>query len=185
MCGAVVLALVLGACTGGGAGKKTGGAPTNSGRPVRATVHWDLRHGHSARDVQWRGPDSFEVGGGVQTKLELPGRTFQDRVDRFGADKQGGQVADVVVFYPGSSISAAYTRARRLAEEWKCDTRPLDAWYANLKGHPTVSGDLPAVLSESIGHKPTGPGGPIPSIEIPYSFDDANPAMVKLEFFWR
>lgn len=163
----------------------TGNVPTNTGGPVKATVHWDLRDGHSTKQVKWRGQSSFEVGGGVQVKLELPGRTFQDRVDRFGAGKQSDQISDISMYYPGASVSAAYTRARKLAQEWNLDARQLDAWYANQKSHPSRPADLPQVLANSSGLKPTGPGGPIPSVEILYSFDQANPAMVKIEFFWR
>lgn len=178
-----VLALALGACSGG-TDKKGGGAPTSSGGPVRATVHWDLRKSHSAKQVKWRGSSMVDLEGGVQVKIQLPGRTFQDRVDRFGAFKANGQVADISVYYPGTSIAAAYTQARRLAQEWKCDTKPLDTWYANEKAHSDPPGGLTEALATSIGQRPTGPGGPEPSAEILYSFDDSKPAMVKFTFSW-
>lgn len=178
-----VLALVLGACTGGDTGKRAGGVPTSSGGPVRATVHWDLRHGHSAEDVKWRGPSWVDLDGGVQMKLQLPGGTFQDRFDRFAAENANGQIDDIIIYYPGAKLAPAYARARRLAQQWGIDTHPLDTWYATQKVRPSGPEDQADALAPGV--KPTGPGGPIPTVQIIYSFDDANPNIVKLEFFWK
>lgn len=179
---AACLALALGACAGGGTGKKTGRVPTNTGAPVRATVHWDLRNGHSAKQVKWRGPSAVDLEGGVQVKLQLPGATFQDRVDRFGALNSDGEITDISLSYPSMKLAPAYARARRLAQAWKINTHPLDTWYATQKARPSPPADQADALAT--GFDPTGPGGPVPSVEITYSFDDANPNVVKLEFAW-
>lgn len=104
----------------------------------------------------------------------------QGRVDRFDAFEQSGQISDVSVFYPGAKLAPASTRARRLALERKIDPRPLDAWYATEKTRP--ADDQEDVLATTL--KPTGPGGLVPSIENLYSFDDANPNLIKLQFSW-
>lgn len=186
---AAALALAVAGCAGGGGhppGKNGGTASSSSSNgKVRATVYWDLRKSHSVKQVKWQGPSSFELDGGVQARVDLPGATFQDRVDRFGASRDGDQVDDIVMFYPGVKVGEAYTHARQLAKKWNLDTTQLDAWYANQKAHPSRPPDIPSVLANAIGFKPTGPGGPVTSVEIHYSFDDANPCMVSIEFFWR
>lgn len=170
---AAVLSLALCACTGGPYGHGGKGP----------TVHWDLRNGHSVKQVKWYSDSTAFDLNNVQLTLQLPGHTFQGRVDRFDAFKESSQVSDVSVFYPGAKLAPAYTRARRLAQEWGINPRPLDTWYATQKARPSLPDDQADALAT--GFTPTGPGGPIPSIEIIYSFDDAYPNTVVLEFFWK
>jgi hypothetical protein len=177
--------MVTAAACGGTPARKGGTVSPSASGPVKATVRWDLRTGHSVKQVPWRGPSSFEVGGGVQVNLRLPGGTFAGRVDRFGADRQGDDISDIVMFWPGASVADAYARAKRLGQAWGLDTHNLDTWYQRQKSNPAKPADLPNVIANSAGMKPTGPGGPIPSAEITYSFNEKAPAMVKLQFFWK
>lgn len=183
-----VSALVVAAtaCTGGGdGGKRTGSPRPNPTGPVKATVDWDLSQGHSTKQVKWRGQSSFEVGGGVDVRLKLPGVIFHDRVDRFGADREGDQISDIVIYWPGDTIDGAYARVKQLAPTWRLDTANLESWHRNLQASPGRPADLPRVIANAHGLKPTGPGGPVASAQISYSFDTSYPAMVKLEFFWK
>lgn len=180
------LALTVTACTGGDGQKKpTTPPPPKPTGPVKTTVRWDLRDGHAVKGVKWRGGTSFEVGGGVKVRLRLPGGTVTERVDRFGADREGDQIRDIVMYWPGASVDDAYANAKRLARTWRLDTRNLDAWHARLKATPGRPADLPNVIANPKDFKPTGPGGPLASAEIRYSFDESHPAMVKLQFFWQ
>lgn len=178
-------ALVLAAaCTGGGP-KPPATPPAQTTGPAKTTIRWDLSHGHAVSQVKWRGGTSFEVGGGVKVRLRLPGGIATERVERFGADRDGGTIRDIVMYWPGASVDDAYANAKRLARTWRLDTRNLDAWHRRLKANPGRPADLPAVIANPAGLRPTGPGGPLASAEIRYSFDAAHPAMVKLQFFWR
>jgi len=177
------IALVLAAACTGGRKPPASPSPRTTG-PVAATIRWDLSHGHAVDQVRWRGGSSFEVGGGVKVRLRLPGGTVTERVQRFGADRDGGRIRNVVMYWPGDSVDGAYGRAKRLARTWRLDTRNLDAWHRALKASPGRPADLPTVIANASGLRPTGPGGPIATAEIRYSFDTAHPAMVKLQFFW-
>lgn len=167
-----VFALALCACTGGPDG--------HGGKGL--TVHWDLRKGHSVKQVKWYSDSTAFDLNNVQLTLQLPGHTFTDRVDSFGALNESGQISVIDIDYPGAKLAPAYTRARRLAQEWKINPRPLDTWYATQRSRPSMPDDQAHALA--VGFKPTGPGGPVPSIEIIYSFDDATPNIVQLEFAW-
>lgn len=182
----VTLALTAAACTGTGGGKQSTMTPRPSPTgSAKSTVSWDLSHGHAVRQVTWHGSTSFEIGGGVKVRLRLPGGTATERVERFGADRDGGQIRNIVMYWPGTSVDDAYANAKRLARIWRLDAHNLDTWHDGLKANPGRPADLPRVIANPAGLKPTGPGGPLASVEIRYSFDTANPAMVKLQFFWR
>lgn len=149
-------------------------------------VDWDLRHGHTAAQVHWHGGSSFELDDGVQVRLRLPDdKVFDERVDRFGADRDGTQVRDVLLYYPASSVPQAHSRADRLGRRWEIDMRNIDAWYERERANPHHGDDIPTASTGGQDSTPIGARGPIPTLETLYSFDDARPVVVKLEFFWK
>lgn len=70
------------------------------------------------------------------------------------------------------------------AERFKLSTSPFDEWRTEAtSGKSPAERDNRALSSGSIDD-PLAKGGPVPSVNIVYSFDDEKPATVALELFW-
>lgn len=185
---ALVTALGVSGCGGSddhqakGTGNVHAEKPTG---PVKATVNWDLSKGHTAAQVKWKGKDAFELDGGVRVKVKLPeGKTLDERVQRFGAERNGDNIRNLRLFYPASSVAEAYAQAKRLGSDWHVNMRHFDAWYKRQKEHPSRPDDIPDVSTGGQDSKAIGDGGPVPIIETSYSFDKSKPVLLQFQLFW-
>jgi hypothetical protein len=149
-------------------------------------VHWDLRHSHTKKDVQWTNAQTAQEVAHVDVTLLLPpDRSFigQDVTVRMSA--QGEQVQILSVFYVPTSLDDGYQHAKRLAHDWQLDATSLDAWYQEVQsGRKQGVRDRDAHFPVALTGKPLGPGGPTPYARIVYSFDEQNPALLDFELQW-
>jgi hypothetical protein len=157
-----------------------GGSDTAEGD--EAMIDWDLSQSHTMDDVDWPKPDlsAVEISPVEQVRIELPeGRSFEsdgDTVHDITLDRRGRTVRNVQIDSHPRSAADAHELAVQWAEEWDLSREPLDRWRDGATKTPAITSGRPV---ESIGDD-----GPIPIVEIRNSFQDENPALVSLQFYW-
>ena len=170
-----LVACVLLALTG------CGGSDTASGDD-QAMIDWDLSKTHTMEDVDWPKPDlsAVEISPVEQVRIELPeGRSFEsdgDVVHDITLDRRERIVRNVQIDSHPRSAADAHELAVSWAQEWGLSREPLDRWRDGATKTPVITSARPV---ERIGD-----GGPVATVEIRNSFEDENPALVSLQFYW-
>jgi uncharacterized protein YcfL len=170
-----LVACVLLALTG------CGGSDTASGDD-EAMIDWDLSQSHTMDDVDWPKPDlsAVEISPVEEVRIALPdGRSFEsdgDTVHDITLDRRDRTVRNVQIDSHPRSEADAHELAVRWAEEWDLSPEPLDRWRDGATKTPAITSGRPV---ERIGD-----GGPVPIVEIRNSFQDENPVLVSLQFYW-
>jgi hypothetical protein len=147
-----------------------------------AVIDWDLSRSHTVGDVDWPKPDlsAVEISPVDEVRIELPeGRSFRsdgEVVHDITLDRRDRVVRNVQIDSHPRSAADAHELAVRWADEWGLSREPLDNWRDGATKTPVITSARPA---ERIGD-----GGPVPTVEIRNSFEDANPALVSLSFYW-
>ena len=160
----------------------TGCGGSESAEGDEAMIDWNLSQSHTMDDVDWPKPDlsAVEISPVEQVRIELPqGRSFEsdgDTVHDITLDRRGRTVRNVQIDSHPRSAAEAHELAVRWAEEWELSRVPLDRWRDGAAKTPAITSGRPV---ERIGD-----GGPVPVVEIRNSFQDENPALVSLQFFW-
>ncbi len=173
---AAVLALALATVTSGGCGMERDG------------VDWDLSESHTAADVGWEGDLSArELERGPVDRITFAGgRVWTGSEDIF-LHREGDIVTDLQIRFAATTVDEAGARARDLAGEWGIDgAERIDGWERDARA--AVAAHRPDDIDRldiGAGSEPIGgPQGPVPSLQLSYSFDDDQPARVRLGFFW-
>ena len=91
-------------------------------------------------------------------------------------DRRERTVRNVQIDSHPRSEADAHALAVRWAEEWDLSREPFDRWRDGETKTPAISSARPA---ERIGD-----GGPVPVVEVRNSFQDENPVLVSLQFYW-
>jgi hypothetical protein len=160
----------------------TGCGGSESAEGDEAMIDWDLSQSHTMDDVDWPKPDlsAVEISPVEQVRIELPdGRSFEsdgDTVHDITLDRRGRTVRNVQIDSHPRSKADAHELAVQWAEEWDLSSIPLDRWRDGETKTPAITSGRPV---ERIGD-----GGPVPIVEIRNSFQDENPALVSLQFYW-
>ena len=147
-----------------------------------AMIDWDLSQSHTMDDVDWPKPDlsAVEISPVEEVRIALPdGRSFEsdgDTVHDITLDRRGDNVRNVQIDSHPRSAAGAHELAVQWAEEWDLSRVPLDRWRDGAAKTPAITSGRPV---ERIGD-----GGPVPIVEIRNSFQDENPALVSLQFYW-
>ena len=174
ICG-LALALALAACGGGD--------DPEAGKPM--TLDWNLTDSHTMDDVHWpaeqRDLDAVDLRPIASVRFRFPGgHTFTaggEDVLRVGPFRKGRIVEEIGVMSHPETVDGAYALATRWAREFGIPTEPLERWHA-------AGGKARNVVAYDTHEKRLGEGGPLPSIKLIASFDDAKPVSVNLSFFW-
>jgi hypothetical protein len=158
-----------------------GGSDTASG-DEDAMIDWDLSSSHTVDDVDWPKPDlsAVEISPVESVRIELPeGRSFEAEegvVHDVTLDRRDRVLRNVQIDSHPRSEADAHELAVSWAEEWDLSREPLDRWRDGAAKTPAITSARPA---ERIGDD-----GPVPVVEIRNSFQDDNPALVSLQFYW-
>ena len=145
-------------------------------------IDWDLSQSHTMDDVDWPKPDlsAVEISPVEQVRIALPEeRAFEsdgDVVHDITLDRRDRTVRNVQIDSHPRSEEDAHALAVRWADEWGLSREPLDRWRDGAAKTPAITSGRPA---ERIGED-----GPVPVVEIRNSFQDDNPALVSLQFYW-
>jgi hypothetical protein len=157
-----------------------GGSESDEGD--EAMIDWNLSSSHTMADVDWPKPDqsAVEISPVEQVRIELPaGRSFEsdgDTVHDITLDRRDRIVRNLQIDSHPRSEADAHELAVRWAEEWGLSREPLDRWRDG-------AAKTPAITSAPGGER-IGENGPVPTVEIRNSFEDENPALVSLQFYW-
>jgi hypothetical protein len=160
----------------------TGCGGSESAEGDEAMIDWDLSQSHTMDDVEWPKPDlsAVEISPVEQVRIELPGgRSFEsdgDTVHDITLDRRERTVRNLLIDSHPRSEEGAHALAVRWAEEWGLSREPLDRWRDGATKTPAITSGRPV---DRIGD-----GGPVPAVEIRKSFQDDNPALVSLQFYW-
>ena len=160
----------------------TGCGGSESAEGDEAMIDWDLSQSHTMDDVDWPKPDlsAVEISPVEQVRIALPEeRAFEsdgDVVHDITLDRRDRTVRNVQIDSYPRSEEDAHALAVRWADEWGLSREPLDRWRDGAAKTPAITSGRPA---ERIGED-----GPVPVVEIRNSFQDDNPALVSLQFYW-
>ena len=160
----------------------TGCGGSESAEGDEAMIDWDLSQSHTMDDVDWPKADlsAVEISPVEQVRIALPeGRAFEsdgDVVHDITLDRRDRTVRNVQIDSHPRSAADAHELAVRWAEEWDLSRVPLDRWRDGDAKTPAITSGRPG---ERIGDD-----GPVPVVEIRNSFQDDNPALVSLQFYW-
>ena len=155
-----------------------------------SVIDWDLSRSHTVEDVGWPTETSAASIEPVDSvRIRLPGgRVVQagDEVHDVTMDRSGDLVSSIKVDFDPLGTEDAYRVAMSLVEEWGLPREPIEEWHdARAAGRASGSEDLTSTaLSTAESGARTGPGGPVPSLQLRYSFVDERPTIVSLQFFW-
>jgi hypothetical protein len=149
-------------------------------------VRWDLRQGHTKKDLDWTNSLSAREVAGVDLTLLLPGgHTFIGKQVTVRMSSEGNQVQLLSVFYAPTTIDDGVRHARELAREWRLDTSSLESWYQGVQAaRKQGMRDRDATFPVGLSGQPLSAGGPTPYVRIGYSFDQSRPALLDFELQW-
>jgi hypothetical protein len=145
-------------------------------------IDWNLSRSHTVDDVDWPKPElsAVEISPVGSVRIQLPeGRSFTsdgDVVHDITLDRRDRTVRGVQIDSHPRSDKDAHLLAVRWATEWDLSREPLDRWRDGAAKTPAITSARPA---ERIGDD-----GPVPVVEIRNSFEDENPVLVSLQFYW-
>jgi hypothetical protein len=160
----------------------TGCGGSESAEGDEAMIDWDLSQSHTMDDVDWPKPElsAVEISPVEQVRIALPEeRAFEsdgDVVHDITLDRRDRTVRNVQIDSHPRGEEDAHALAVRWADEWGLSREPLDRWRDGGAKTPAITSGRPA---ERIGAE-----GPVPAVEIRNSFQDDNPALVSLQFYW-
>ncbi len=90
----------------------------------------------------------------------------------------------VAVYSDSLGVDAGYRLASDWAERFELPTAPLERWRDEVtSGKEPAERNNRALTSATIDDR-IGEDGPVPSVNILYSFDEEKPATVTVELFW-
>ena len=165
--------------------------PTGCGSDEPAVIDWNLAESHTMEDVDWPRPDldTVELAPVDSVRVRLPGgKAFTsngDVVHDVTLERDERQVITVQIDSHARTTEDAYDLAVRWSEEWNLPRKPLDAWYEKrLDGRKQGREDIGSTAFSTRHDMTVGPGGPIPSVQIRFSFDEEKPSLVSLQFEW-
>jgi len=147
-----------------------------------AMIDWDLSQSHTMDDVDWPKPgqSAVEISPVEEVRIALPqGRSFEsdgETVHDITLDRRDRVVRNVQIDSHARSEADAHELAVRWADEWGLSREPLDRWRDGAAKTPAITSGRP---SDRIGED-----GPVPAVEVRNSFEDDNPALVSLQFYW-
>lgn len=164
------------------------------------TIDWDLSGRHTLKEVAWPqdrlDSHSTSVEPLESVSIRLPaGETLKvgDRAKRIilyrrsnGPEPlpapEGETLETVEVYSTPLSVEDAYRRATAYAEQFQLPRAPLDGWRKRRKQGSEDATDRTTTtdLDQRLG----GDDGPIPTVELLYSFNDERPWAVMVSFFW-
>jgi hypothetical protein len=179
--GALVLALAVTAC--GGGDDKPGSGGGGGGKAL--TLDWDLSGSHTMDDVHWpagdRDIDAVNLRPIASLRFTFPGgHVFRETgkdVLRVGPFRKGRTVEEITLVSHPETVDGAYALSTRWARELGIPTKPLERWH-------DAGGTARNVVAYDTHNTRLGDGGPVPSLKLIASFDDAKPVSVTLSFFW-
>jgi hypothetical protein len=152
-------------------------------------IDWNLAEPPTTASVDWPKPDQSVVSlePVEEVRLRLPdGSTFEaDRdLKRVFLEREDDAVTMVAVYSDSLGVDAGYRLARDWAERFELPTAPLDTWRSEVtSGKEPAERNNRALTSATIDDR-IGEDGPVPSVNILYSFDEEKPATVTVELFW-
>ena len=162
---------------------------SEEGTSGRTMIDWNLSDPPTTESVDWPKPDQSVVSlePVEEVRLRLPdGSTFKADSDREARlPRARGRRRDMVSVYSDAlDVDAGYRLASDWAKRFKLPTAPLDRWRDEVTGGKgPAERDNRALTSATIEDR-IGEDGPVPSVNILYSFDEEKPATVTVELFW-
>jgi len=151
-------------------------------------IDWDLSDSHATDRVDFPGGTTAFQREDTDVTIRLPGGKAFDGHGTVFVSREGDRIRDIRVQFPKEGTDQAYERAVELAHVWDVDPANLDQWHdRRLAQRKAGDEDLTDTFGAETGG-PTdpvgGPGGPLVSVEVLYSFDDSAPAIAAIAFFW-
>lgn len=178
--GGLLLALGVAAC--GSGGDDAGGG---AGDAKALALDWNLAGGHTMDDVHWPAEHhdltAVDLRPIASVHFAFPGgreftATGKD-VLRVSPFRKGRVVSEINVMSHPETVDGAYALATRWAREFGIPTKPLERWHA-------AGGKARNVVAYDTHQQRLGKDGPLPSLKLLSSFEDAKPVSVELSFFW-
>lgn len=157
-----------------------------NGQQPATKVDWDLTQSHAKAAIHW--PDdsnAYEVRNADAT-IRLPGgRTYRGQGVHIIVAATGGQIDILDIELLRTTIDDGYPRARALARQWNLRTDLIESWYKDVQaGRARGVKDQNERFPVYMAGDPLAPGGPIPFGKVLFSFDDAQPFLLDLQFQW-
>jgi hypothetical protein len=155
----------------------------------RSMIDWNLAEPPTTASVDWPKPDQSVVSlePVEEVRLRLPdGSTFEADHDlkRVFLEREDDSVTLVAVYSDSLGVDAGYRLASDWAERFELPTAPLERWRDEVtSGKEPAERNNRALTSATIDDR-IGEDGPVPSVNILYSFDEEKPATVTVELFW-
>jgi hypothetical protein len=153
------------------------------------TLAWDLSHDHTIGQVGW--PDehtAFAIHEVIRATVELPaGKTFEGEVTGLMCRRDDNTVIGLEFFFARATTEEAHERMSLLGTEWNIDTHRMDAWFSRRMAQRALGKEdyTDTTFTNVLDTAPIGgPGGPIPSLAVIYSFEESRPIIVSLSFTW-
>ena len=162
---------------------------SDDGTSGRTMIDWNLSEPPTTESVDWPKPDQSVVSlePVEEVRLRLPdGSTFKadSDVKRVFLEREDDAVTMVSVYSNALDVDAGYRLASDWAKRFKLPTAPLDKWRDEVTGGKgPAERDNRALTSATIEDR-IGADGPVPSVNMLYSFDEEKPATVTVELFW-
>jgi hypothetical protein len=127
-------------------------------------------------DLNW--PGDFEGWDDGYVDLHLPGSiSYEGNVSFLGFRRQGGSVTSVYLNLDDGAVDRVFAKALELAKSWNLPTEPLEKWHSKVNQYGLRFQDLPVSERHDVE--------PAIGLEIRYSFDDARPVFISLDFVWQ
>ena len=181
------LAFALLAALAGGCGVSVNRGPSDEKPRV---IDWDLRRSHTVADVRWPRPDltATEIAPIDSVRIRFPGEEVLEageEVHDVTLEREGDLVTLLQIDSHPRTTEDTYRLALRWARDWRLPRAPLDEWYEErVAGRKRGREDLTSRALTTKAGLTVGPGGPVPSVQIRYSFEDARPSLASVQFYW-
>ena len=146
----------------------------------------DLSKGTSASVVDFPGGTTAFRRSDTDVVLLLPGEgRFENHGDVYVV-RAGQFITTIEVQLDKDGTDAAYQTARALAVEWGLDPGNLDRWHdRRVAGREEGNEDFTDTFNASTAStEPIDRGGGLVEVSVRYSFDDDEPVIPTITFFW-
>jgi len=158
-------------------------------------LDWDLTESHTPADIGWDrrlSADRIESVASIRIAF-ADGNVFEatsgiSSVYRFSPEDV---VDEIYIHFDDGTAEDVYARARALIDEWGLiNDDAIERWYGEAAGTTGVAASevtVSQVFADRVGtieETRIGTGGPLPSLEILYSYDDDKPFLVAFGLYW-
>lgn len=153
-------------------------------------INWDLSDSHTLADVTWPRPDLelTEIRPIRSVAIRFPGgRVFKagDELHDISMEREGPTVTYIQIDSHPRSTEETYRLASAWASDWGLPQEPLDRWHqARIAGRKRGNENIRSTTLTTEAGRRIAPGGPVPSVQIRYSFNQERPSLVSLQFYW-